>query len=54
MKLRIAFAAIGLGVGILVAFMFIWEYDNLNAGLWGLISGTFTVMDNKILHVCLF
>jgi len=39
MKLRIAFAIIGLAVGIIVAPMFIFEFKNINAGLWCLISG---------------
>lgn len=40
MKFRIAFAVIGVVVGLSIALVFGFVYENIDTAVWGLLSGS--------------
>ena len=41
MAVRMGFAVLGILIGLCVGIVFGAEYHNINAAVWGLISGEF-------------
>jgi len=49
-NMKIAIAAIGLGVGILAGVWFIGDYHNYNAGIFGFVSAIFALI-TLVVHI---